>query len=151
MTTIELTHDDALLVENYGRHWADMGVDGDQARDDWRAEAQRFLQDARKNSSLAAFLAREGDDPVGTAICHVVRGVFPPFRKADATHHGYIWGVYVVPHLRGRGVGGMLVSACMGHLKDIGCRCVLLHAGGRSATLYRRLGFRPTDELSALL
>jgi hypothetical protein len=27
MPIIELTSDDALLVENYGRHWAEMGID----------------------------------------------------------------------------------------------------------------------------
>jgi hypothetical protein len=39
----------------------------------------------------------------------------------------------------------------MAHLKSIGCGRALLHAGERSAALYRGLGFTPTDELSAML
>jgi GNAT superfamily N-acetyltransferase len=84
--------------------------------------------------------------------------VLPPYAaclsslsQTDAQRLGYLWGVYVLPDLRGRGVGGTLVSACMAHLKSIGCGRVLLHAGERSAPLYERMGFKPTVELSAAL
>jgi hypothetical protein len=39
----------------------------------------------------------------------------------------------------------------MAHLKSIGCGRVLLHSGERSAALYGRMGFTPTDELAATL
>jgi GNAT superfamily N-acetyltransferase len=151
MATIELTADDALLIENYGLHWLEMGIPFSEAREDWRAEASRFLVEARATSGLAAFTAVTGGASVGTACCHVVPRAFPAFRKLDAARTGYIWGVYVLPEHRGRGVGGMLVAACMAHLKAIECGRVLLHASERSAALYRRMGFSPTDELSATL
>jgi hypothetical protein len=46
---------------------------------------------------------------------------------------------------------GHFVPACTSHLIAIGCGRVLLHAGERSAPLYARMGFTPTDELSASL
>jgi GNAT superfamily N-acetyltransferase len=151
MPIIELTSDDALLVENYGFHWIDMGICGADVRGDWRSEARRFLANARESSGFAAFLANVEGDAAGTACCHVVPRAFPAFRTADAARVGYLWGVYVRPEHRGRGIGGMLVSACMAHLKSIGCGRVLLHSGERSTDLYRRMGFTPTDELSAAL
>jgi GNAT superfamily N-acetyltransferase len=151
MASIELTSDDALLVENYGLHWLEMGIDAAEVRENWRGEARRFLVEARENSGLAAFSAMVGGVPVGTACCHIVPRAFPAFRKADAARVGYLWGVYVLPEHRGRGIGGMLVAACMAHLKSNGCGRVLLHAGERSAALYGRMGFTPTDEHSATL
>jgi ribosomal protein S18 acetylase RimI-like enzyme len=151
MPIIELTSDDALVVENYGLHWAEMGIVAADVRGDWRSEAHRFVADARKNSGLAAFIANVQGGPAGTACCHIVSRAFPAFRKTDATRLGYLWGVYVLPEHRGRGIGGMLVSAGMAHLKSIGCGRVLLHSSERSAALYAGMGFTPTNELSAML
>lgn len=151
MLTVELTSDDALLIENYGLHWAEMGIGAADAREDWRSEARQFLTDARESSGLAAFMAKVDGNPVGTACCHIVPRAFPAFRKADAARLGYVWGVFVLPEHRGKGIGGMLVSACMAHLKSVGCGRVLLHSGERSAALYARMGFIPTDERSATI
>ncbi|WP_298161749.1 GNAT family N-acetyltransferase [Brevundimonas sp.] len=151
MPIVELTSDDALLVENYGLHWLEMGIGTDDTRADWRAEAHRFLVDARKHAGLASFMAKVDGEPVGTACCHILPRAFPAFRKGDAARIGYVWGVYVRPEHRGIGVGAMLVSACMSHLKVSGCGRVLLHAGERSASLYGRMGFMPTEEYSAAL
>jgi GNAT superfamily N-acetyltransferase len=151
MPTVQLTSDDALLVENSGLHWIEMGVGVADIREDWRSEAHRFFAHARKNYSLATFLAHAEGQPARTACCHVVPRAFPAFRKSDAAQLGYLWGVYVLPEHRSRGIGAMLVSACMAHLKSIGCGRVLLHSGERSAALYGRMGFTPTDELAATL
>jgi GNAT superfamily N-acetyltransferase len=151
MTIIELTSDDMLLVENYGLHWLAMGIEANDARDDWRSEAQHYLEQARENSGLAAFVAKVEGRPVGTACCHLVPRAFPAFRKSDANLVGYIWGVFVRPEQRGKGIGGMLVSACMSHLRSNGCGRALLHAGERSSALYGRMGFMPTDEFAAVL
>ena len=151
MPLIEPTDDDALLVEHYRLHWLEMGVGPEEARDDWRREAHRFLGEAREHQGLAAFAATTGGDVLGTACCHLTARTFPAFRKVDAPRIGYLWGVYVRPEHRGGGIGGLLVEACMSHLKSLGCGRVLLHAGERSAALYRRMGFTPTDELSAEL
>ncbi len=80
-----------------------------------------------------------------------MRQPFPLFRKVDTSKIGYIWGVYVRPEHRSKQIGTELVAACMSHLKFLGCGRALLHAGDLSAPLYSRLGFVPTDELSASL
>jgi GNAT superfamily N-acetyltransferase len=151
MPQVELTSDDALLVEHYRLHWLEMGVGASDVRQDWHSEAHRFLREARAHQSLAAFVAMEEHQAAGTACCHFLSRTYPAFRKIDAAQVGYVWGVYVRPEHRGRRIGEALVLTCMSHLKSIGCGRVLLHAGERSAPLYRRMGFEPTDELSATL
>ncbi|WP_228241790.1 GNAT family N-acetyltransferase [Porphyrobacter sp. GA68] len=148
---IKLTLDDALLIDNYGMHWREMGVAENDIRGDWRAEAERFLGHARQHCGLAAYLAEVDGEPAGTACCHIVPRAFPAFRTVDAPVVGYIWSVYVKPVFRGQGLGSLLVSACTQHLRSNGCSRALLHAGERSAPLYRRLGFSPTDEFSVAL
>ena len=69
MPTVELTSDDALLVENYGLHWLEMGIGAADPREDWRAEAHRFLSEAREKRDLAAFVAEIVGELAGTACC----------------------------------------------------------------------------------
>ena len=88
---------------------------------------------------------------MGGACCHLVERAYPAFRVADARVVGYLWGVYVEPSSRGRGLGAALVRACLGHLSARGCGRALLHAGEQSRPLYERLGFERTDELSLVL
>lgn len=150
MPRIEPTADDALLIEHYRLHWHEMGVTADAVRDDWRLEARRFLREARELNGLTAYAARDaGGGVVGTACCHLTARVYPAFRKADTDRVGYVWGLYVRPDARGRGVGRALVAECVSHLRGLGCGRVLLHAEDRSARLYRRMGFAPTNELAA--
>lgn len=151
MPQVEATTDDALLVEHYRLHWLDMGLAPAEIREDWAAEAFRFLRDARAGGSFAAFVAKEADTPIGSACCQLTPRRFPVFGIADAPRIGYLWGVYVRPGFRGRGIGTALVKACTDHLRSIGCGRVMLHAADRSAPLYGRLGFVPTEELAAPL
>jgi GNAT superfamily N-acetyltransferase len=148
MARIVETANDELLVDFYRRHWLNMGIDESAVAPEWRAAALEFIANARSGNSFAGFVAVEGDEPVGGACCHVVARAYPAFLAADAARIGYVWGVYVRPGRRGRGIGSALVGACVSRLVGIGCGRVLLHAGDRSRPLYQRLGFRPTDELA---
>ena len=152
-TTIEITGagDDALLAEFYHLHWLDMEVAPADVRPDCRERALAFIANARRERAFAGFVVIEAGRAVGGACCHVVERAYPAFRAADAPVVGYVWGVYVRPASRGRGVGAALVRACLDHLSARGCGRALLHAGGRSRPLYERIGFEPTDELAMTL
>lgn len=148
MIDIVESRDDALLADFYGRHWVAMGIDEATAAPDWRDAARAFIAGARADAHFAGFVARDRDRPVGAACCHLVARVFPAFRVGDAGRIGYVWGVYVDPDQRGRGIGAALVRACVAHLEQRGCSRALLHAGDRSRPLYARLGFVATDEMA---
>jgi len=145
------TDDDALLADYYHRHWLAMGLAPADVAPAWREQALAFIAEARRGRAFAGFVARDADGPVGGACCHLVERAYPAFRVADAPVVGYVWGIYVEPSSRGRGLGAALVRACLAHLSARGCGRVLLHAGERSRPLYARLGFAPTDELALAL
>jgi GNAT superfamily N-acetyltransferase len=53
--------------------------------------------------------------------------------------------LYVVPELRGRGIGGVLLARAMGDARAAGCVAIELEVGeehARAAHLYLRTGFR---------
>lgn len=145
---IELTHNDGALVEYYFEHWLDMGVNRDDVDPNWRNTALAFIADARRTRRFAGFLALLDGKPIGAACCQLIDRVYPSFLVSDAATIGYLWGVYVVPVMRSRGVGAGLVRSCIQHLAMEGCGRVLLHAGVRP-TLYERIGFRFTYEMTA--
>jgi ribosomal protein S18 acetylase RimI-like enzyme len=55
-----------------------------------------------------------------------------------------LWHVYVVPHLRGQGIGRALVEAVVGAARDAEMRCVWLETSNLAypaIQFYRRVGF----------
>ena len=145
------TDDDALLADYYHQHWLAMGLAPADVAPDWREGALAFIAGARRGRAFAGFVARDAGRPVGGACCHLVERAYPAFRAGDARVVGYVWGVYVEPSSRARGLGAALVRACLGHLSARGCGRALLHAGEQSRPLYERLGFEATDELALVL
>jgi GNAT superfamily N-acetyltransferase len=146
MTIIE-TSDDSLLSDHYAAHWAELDPTLDIIAS-WRERYVDFVHRARAEQALRSYLAVIDGVPIGSACCHVVERRFPMFGRGDVGGAGYIWGVYVAPQIRGRGIGKRLIEACVEHLTGAGCSRVLLHAGERSRPLYERLGFAPTLELA---
>lgn len=145
---IAAPEEDGLLADFYHRHWLDMGLPAEEVAPDWRAQALDFIAAARRENGFTGFVARRAGQPLGGACCHHVARAYPRFRASDAARTGYVWGLYVVPACRGRGIGTALVRACLDHLAAQGCGRVLLHSGDRSRPVYERLGFAATGELA---
>lgn len=61
--------------------------------------------------------------------------------------HGYLSSVYVVPALRGQGIGSALMNACLDHCREEGVDSVFLWPTPRSRALYQRHGFAVRDDL----
>jgi GNAT superfamily N-acetyltransferase len=148
---IDPTTDDAVLAEHYHRHWLELGIPPADVAPDWRAAFLAFVRSAREERAFAAFVARAEGMVVGSACSQLVERVYPAFRSVDRGGTGYVWGVYVQPAARGRGLGRQLVHACLAHLRAQGCGRVLLHTGARARPLYEGLGFAATDELALRL
>jgi RimJ/RimL family protein N-acetyltransferase len=76
-------------------------------------------------------------------------------RHRKASHKAHVWGMYVVPGHRGRGVGAALVEACIAHASSLpGVAALTLGVTDASAAarrLYERAGFQSWGtELDAL-
>lgn len=117
-----------------GEHaWVSLSLDDELRRsfDAFRAE----LPLPAPNSVLGAFASGE---LVG-AVVMVWPGV-----PAPAHDSASLWGVFVLPPLRGRGIGQLLVRQAVGHAFSLGMRCVCLQfrkPNDAALRLYRSQGF----------
>ena len=86
---------------------------------------------------------------VGAFADGVLRGVvgFARDRGAKRRHRGMVWGVYLGPEMRGRGVARRLLEAAIARARRIpGLERIVLAANAadpKATALYQRVGFVP--------
>ncbi|GAA0285505.1 GNAT family N-acetyltransferase [Halobacterium noricense] len=86
-------------------------------------------------------LARSAGQPVGFVMFHVETGFF----ETDATR-GVVDNVYVLPDVRGEGVGSALLDYAEGQLRDAGADVLAVEAlwdNEAARRLYDRRGYAP--------
>lgn len=124
---------------------------------DWaveRGESQGSLIDFEKQftawyaeaeSSHLALVVEDGGAIVGMAwIARVAR---VPEPGHPAVLYVDLQSVYLSASHRNRGVGSQLIGAALEHAATLGASVVTVHAGRRSESLYRRLGFQVAPRL----
>src|SRR5262245_50921691 len=95
-----------------------------------------------KHGGARVFLAYEGDEPLGVAICLVG---FSSFRARPLVN---IHDIAVSPTARGNGIGRRLLAAVEADARSLGCCKVTLEVrsdNARAMGLYRSVGFRPSE------
>lgn len=107
------------------------------------------------------FAARIGPNEdrfvIGAFADGALRGVvgFVRERGAKRRHRGTVWGVYIVPELRGRGIGRQLMRALIDRARHTpGLERIVLAANvndPRATLLYESVGFVPFGREPAAL
>ena len=95
-----------------------------------------------KHGGARVFLAYNGEQPVGVAICLVG---FSSFRARPLVN---IHDIAVSPEARGQGVGRELLAAVEADARALGCCKVTLEVRSdnqRAMGLYRSVGFQPSE------
>jgi GNAT superfamily N-acetyltransferase len=91
-------------------------------------------------STHLPFLAEVNARAVGTAWLMVADRVPSPARRDR--RFGDVQSVYVVPELRGRGVGGALLDGVLAEARRLKLEHVTVHSSDRAVLLYQRAGFQ---------
>jgi ribosomal protein S18 acetylase RimI-like enzyme len=95
-----------------------------------------------KHGGARVFLAYEGDEPLGVAICLVG---FSSFRARPLVN---IHDIAVSPSARGKGIGRRLLAAVEADARSLGCCKVTLEVrsdNARAMGLYRSVGFQSSE------
>src|SRR5437762_9295072 len=95
-----------------------------------------------KHGGARVFLAYNGDQPIGVAICMLG---FSSFRGKPLMN---IHDVAVSPAARGQGIGRKLLAAVEAEARQLGCCKVTLEVRSdnqRAIGLYRSVGFEPSE------
>jgi GNAT superfamily N-acetyltransferase len=91
-------------------------------------------------STHLPFIAEVGDEVVGIAWLMVAERVPGPARRYR--RFGDVQSVYVMPKLRGKGIGTALLVALLAEAGRLELEHVTVHSGDRAVTLYQRAGFQ---------
>ncbi|HMC11514.1 MAG TPA: GNAT family N-acetyltransferase [Pirellulaceae bacterium] len=107
------------------------------------AEARaRLIPGLVKHGGARVFLAYDGEQPLGVAICLVG---FSSFRGKPLIN---IHDIAVSPNTRGKGVGRQLLAAVQAEASALGCCKVTLEVrsdNARAMGLYRSVGFKSSE------
>jgi GNAT superfamily N-acetyltransferase len=104
----------------------------------WRAHA----------TSHVGFLAEVDRKPIGMAWLGIFERIPGPerFRRRS----GMIQSVYVLPSMRGQGIGSTLINQAIQSAQDHGLAYLMVHPSARSYSVYERAGFGPTRSVLEL-
>jgi len=120
------------MIDAYSR---DPMGDGKPLPDDVK---QRLIPGLREHPTTLAFLAFDGDRPIGIALCF--RGFSSFFAKPLINIHD----LSVLTEYRGKGLGRQLLEAVAAHARKIGCCKLTLETQEHNYTaqkLYKSVGF----------
>ena len=144
MTTIllsDLTNaaHQATIVELLDMYCRDEFGDGQPLSAEARAN---LIPGMVKHGGARVFLAHEGEQPAGLAICFLG---FSTFRARPLIN---IHDIAVHPDFRGKGIGQALLAAVEEHARQHGCGKVTLEVRSdnhRAMAAYRKAGFESTE------
>ena len=106
-----------------------------------------------RQTSVEEYASRLRDGGLGNFIYGAFEGEtlvgmtgFYREKHLKLSHKGHIWGVFVQPAFRGKGVGRALLTSVLGEARRLPeIRCLLLTVAssqGAARQLYEKLGFR---------
>jgi ribosomal protein S18 acetylase RimI-like enzyme len=141
------TEEYPLIAEHFYKLWRDNDVPTNCIQCDWREITVEFIDRARQELHYQAFVAEVDGVVVASAGCQLFAGLYPHVLAEHHRKYGYIWGVYVEPPYRGKGIAKQLTRMAIAHLKAIGCTKAILHASPSGKPVYSSLGFAGSNEM----
>ncbi|TVQ16233.1 MAG: GNAT family N-acetyltransferase, partial [Leptolyngbya sp. DLM2.Bin15] len=122
------SQEDGVIAEHFYRMWRDLGITDAGMLPQWPTLCTEFIAQARQHLHYQAFVAEVGGAIIGSAGGQRFAGLYPWVFSCSDRQYGYIWGVYVEPEYRHRGIATRLTQLVVEHLQGIGCTKVVLNA-----------------------
>ena len=98
------------------------------------------------SSAWRCWVVDDGKQLLGHVCVQLFEKMPNPVNEPEA--HAYLTNFYVVPEMRGRGLGRKLLNEALSWCRGQGADAVILWATTESKSLYRRCGLRdPADIL----
>ncbi|MGB3654080.1 MAG: GNAT family N-acetyltransferase [Rivularia sp. (in: cyanobacteria)] len=139
--------EDSIIAEHFYQMWLDVGAPEKFIKPNHCNLTLEFIKEARQNLFYKGFVAEIDNLIVGSASCQVFTGLYSLILEEEYRKYGYIWGVYVEPSHRRKGIAKQLTNATIEHLKTINCTKAILNASPAGKPVYENLGFSPSNAM----
>ncbi len=142
-----IPQEDSIIAEHFYQMWLDTGTPEKFIKSNHRNMTLDFIKQARQNLFYKGFVAEVDNLIVGSASCQLFTGLYSLILEEEYRKYGYIWGVYVEPSHRRKGIAKQLTNATIEHLKTINCTKAILNASPAGKPVYENLGFSPSNAM----
>ena len=137
---------DEIAVKAWRDMWIESGCSKNELKNDIDAITSKFIKNARSSLGLKykTVIAKDikSDKIIGSLSTMLWQGEIPISSQDEFI--GTVWGVFVNPMYRRRGIGFSMMQACCLHWKLSGCsKGVLIYASEEGRRVYERIGFIP--------
>jgi GNAT superfamily N-acetyltransferase len=137
--------DAGTLIELRGLMLIELGADDPARLAELARVSIEWVEPAFAEGRLVGWIAERDSRVIGGASMTLTTAL-PQYRSL-AGKVASVYGLYVVPAERGRGIATRLVSMAVSHAREQGYDLVTLHAADKARPLYERLGFVATSEM----
>jgi len=110
----------------------------------WRERFVQYFSEQIGLGDARYFIAVDAERIVATAGAMLTDG-YPA--AIHGLRNGYIFGVRVDPHYRGRGIATHLTARAVAFLRERKPWAIRLHASPFGRPIYEKMGFMPTNEM----
>lgn len=134
-----------ILIELRKKQLIDEGISPDKNIDD---ELKTFFHDKMENSTLIELVVEDKGEIIATGA--VAFYDFPPSYTNKTGKKAYITNMYTKDEYRGRGIASKLLEMLVQETKKAGIFKMWLQASKLGKPVYKRFGFKDTDEFMEL-
>src|SRR5690349_10084383 len=99
-----LSQEDSIIAEHFYKMWLDNNIAVDYIETNWQDITLNFIAQARQNLFYKAYVAEIEGKIIASTSCQLFNGLYPQILTAESRKYGYVWGVYVEPAYRGKGL-----------------------------------------------
>ena len=100
------------------------------------------------SSGWRCWVVDDGKQLLGQVCVQLFEKIPNPVNEPEV--HAYLTNFYVIPEMRGRGLGTKLLNQALSWCRAHGADAVILWATAESKSLYRRCGFARSADLLQL-
>ncbi|MGK7924581.1 MAG: GNAT family N-acetyltransferase [Spirulina sp.] len=142
--------DDSLIADFFRDMWVDIEIAEEAIAPNYLALVREYIESARRDLDYKAFIAEEENKAIGCVSCQRFAGLYPNILLKNY-QYGYIWGVYVIPSHRKRGIATQLTQRAVNHLKSLNCTHAVLNASPMGRSVYESVGFTESNSMRLAL
>lgn len=143
-----LEKEDEIISQNFHKMWLDIGINESDLEDNWMEITLDKIKKDRKDLKLTTIVIlninNNKETIIGSAVCQIynTNSLHPHIIKYKTLQSGYIWGVYIKPKHRNKGLAKKLINECNNYCKEIGCSEVKLWGSIKGIPVYKKCGYK---------